>query len=140
MVRTMNIHQSLNWPLITFLGALAMIRPVSRIVGNQLSGGTSPALPITMTLVVSVIWVLIVGMSRVERPVATLVLAGLTYAVFAIILSAILSPILSGQLQGPIANPAAIIPILTTNALWGAVAGGLALLVQRGRGIRSGDS
>jgi hypothetical protein len=85
---------------------------------------------------VTAVWVLVVGLGRVAQPVLTLVGAGLAYGVFAIALSGILSPILSGELQGPLAMPIAIVPMLLVNALWGLVAGGLALLVARVRVTR----
>jgi thiamine transporter ThiT len=72
--------------------------------------------------------------------VLTLLFTGLTYAVLSIILSGILSPILTGELQGPLAMPIAIIPVVLFNAVWGLAAGGLALLLQRLRGLRSRDA
>jgi hypothetical protein len=85
-------------------------------------------------------WVLIVGLSRVREPLLTLVAAGLTYAVAAILLSAVLSPILTGELQGPLAMPFAVIPLFVTNMLWGLVAGALAVLVRRLRDGRHATS
>lgn len=124
----------LNWSLILGLAALALIRPLFSIVGlNDVLG--RPATPLILTAAITVAWVLIVGLSRVREPVLTLLVAGLTYAVASAILSTVLSPILSGELQGPLAMPLAIIPMLITNAIWGLVAGVLALVVQRARGV-----
>lgn len=124
----------LNWSLILGLAALALIRPLFSIVGlSDLLG--KPATPLVLTAVITVAWVLVVGLSRVREPVLTLVAAALAYAVAAGILSAILSPILTGEVQGVLATPLAIVPMLITNAIWGLVAGLLALAVQRGRGV-----
>lgn len=126
---------NLNWSLICGLGSLALIRPLASIVETQMGSDTGPVLPLGLTLLVTAAWVAIVGLSREPRPLLTLVLAGVAYAVFAALLSGILSRILTGELQGPFAMPLAIIPMLLVNALWGLVAGALALAVRRVRGI-----
>lgn len=132
------ITRRLNWPLVTGLAALALIRPLFSIVGlTDLLG--KPVTPIALTIAISLAWVLIVGLSRVASPILTLVAAGLVYALMATLLSAVLSPILTGELQGPLAMPLAIVPMLLTNALWGFLAGVLAQLVQRMRGALSDD-
>jgi hypothetical protein len=41
------------------------------------------------------------------------------------------SPILEGQLQGPITNPFAIVGVILTNVVWGAVTGLIAAAVQK---------
>lgn len=129
MERLRNLH----WPIIIGLGALALGRPLSRIIMSQASVDTSPAVPILLTLGISATWIVIVGFSRTPRPVLTLVLAGRVYAVAAIALSAVLSPILDGQLSGPLANPIAIVPMLLTTIIWGLVTGVIALGLQRQR-------
>ncbi|MGO1768496.1 MAG: hypothetical protein ACTHZX_00970 [Microbacterium sp.] len=133
----MDTIRSLHWPLILGLDALALIRPLTRIAEDQLGVDGAAAIPIALTVIISAIWVAVVGLSRTAQPVLTLLFAGLAYAVFSIILSGVLSPILVGELQGPLANPIALAPMLLTNAIWGVAAGGLALLVQRLRGIHS---
>ena len=127
---------SLQWPLILGLGALALVRPLVSIIEHQLGVTHPPVVTVLITLVISAVWIAVVGLSRTVHPVVTLLFTGLTYAVLSIILSGILSPILTGELQGPLATPAAVIPVLLTNAVWGAVAGALALLLQHLRGVR----
>ncbi|GAB3536122.1 hypothetical protein GCM10027403_15760 [Arthrobacter tecti] len=126
---------SLQWPLILGLGALALIRPLASITGVSDALG-KPATPLLLTLAVSIAWILIVGLSKARNPVLTLVFAGVAYALYSVVISGILSPILTGELQGPLAMPLAILPLLITNALWGLIAGLLALFLQRLRGIR----
>ncbi|WP_028662183.1 hypothetical protein [Saccharomonospora iraqiensis] len=128
--------RSLNRPLILGLGTLALIRPLTRVVESQLGIEHHPAVTISITVVITVVWIAAVGLTRNTAPVLTLVLAGLVYGVLSIALSGVLSPILSGSLRGPLANPVAIIPVLATNAAWGLVAGSLALALQRARGIQ----
>lgn len=131
----MNEIKNLQWPLVLGLGALALLRPLLNIVGvaDQVGG---PFVPLLATLVISVVWIAAVGLSRIAQPVLTLVFAGLVYGALSIVLSAILSPLLTGELQGPLATPAGfgIVAVLIVNAIWGAITGVLALLVQQLRG------
>lgn len=125
---------SLHWPLIIGLGALALVRPLASIIGVTDTLG-QPGTSLILTALITTAWVLVVGCSTVARPVATLVAAGLVYAALAALISAVLSPLLDGALTGPLTNPFALVGLLATNALWGLVAGVLALSVQRARGV-----
>lgn len=137
MTNTREITRDLDWRLVVGLGSLALVRPVVSIVGHQ-TGFTDPWwVPVLITVAVTVVWVLAVGTGSSRRPVLTLVGAGLVYAVLSTVLSGILSPILTGELQGPLAMPLAIVPLLLFNAGWGALAGVMALGVQRLRGRRA---
>jgi len=125
--------RSLNWPLILSLGVLALVRPLARIIEDQANADLSPALPITLTVAITVVWIAVVVPTRVRQPVLTLVCAGLTYGVLTIPLSAVTSVLLNDRLEGPLAMPIAIVPLLIINAIWGAVAGAIALAIRRTR-------
>jgi hypothetical protein len=125
--------KNLHWPLVLGLGALALVRPLIRIITDPAGSSDAPATAITVTLLISAIWIAVVGFTDVTHPLLTSVCAGVVYGVLSIVLSAILSPILTGQLQGPLATPFAIIPVLAVNAVWGLITGALALLVRRAR-------
>ncbi|MBE2998126.1 hypothetical protein IDM40_05310 [Nocardiopsis sp. HNM0947] len=116
----------LPWALVLGLGALALVRPLLSIVGVTEAVGGAIVQPL-VTVLITAVWVGTVVAVREPRPVATLVLTGLTYALASVVLSAVLSPVLSGELQGPLANPVALVPMAATNALWGLVAGLIAL-------------
>jgi hypothetical protein len=130
----MNDIKALNWPLILGLGALALIRPLVNIIEHQAGVDSGSITPIAITAGISVIWIAAAGLTKVRQPLLTLVFAGLAYGVFSMVLSAIVSPILLGRLEGPFANPIAIVPVLITNLVWGAITGALAMLIQRARG------
>jgi hypothetical protein len=130
---TMINLKSLHWPLILGLGVLALVRPVTNIIRDQAGMEPVPAIPVTLTVLISAAWILVVGLSRVPSPLLTLLFAGLTYGVLSTVLSAVLSPILLGQLQGPLTNPFALVSVLLINGIWGLAAGGLAWLVRRVR-------
>lgn len=133
-MNTTTTLKNLHWPLIIGLGTFALIRPLVNILGlDDILG--QPGTVLLLTGTITLVWVLAVGLSRVSRPVLTLVAAALVYALCAALLSAIISPILDGQLDGPFARPWVFIPLLATNAIWGAVAGLLALLLQQVRGV-----
>lgn len=121
---------SVSWPLVILLGVVALARPLARIT----DAADSQVGVLLLTLVVTAVWVLVVGLGRTSRPVLTLTLAGVAYVVMTLPLSAVLSTVLDGSFSGPLANPVAIVPLLAVNAAWGALAGVLALGVQRLRG------
>lgn len=130
--------RQLPWVLIAGLAALALLRPVVSIVLYQLDVSDPPAVPVLITAAISLVWVGVVGLSNVRRPVQVLVATGLAYGVASILLSAVVSPVLTGRLQGPLAMPVAIVPVLIFNAGWGAVTGVLAWVIQRWRSTRAG--
>ncbi len=109
---------------------IALVRPLFSIVGLSDALG-KPATPVVLTVGISAAWVLIAGFGRVRDPLITLVGAGVCYAAIVTVVSAVLSPIMTGHLQGPLAMPFSVIPLVLMNALWGAVAGVLAMLLQR---------
>lgn len=129
-LRSMNTLRELNWPLPVILGLVGLIRPLARITLER-SALPTALIALSMTAVVTVMWALGIGLARSANPLLGGIVTGLVYAVGAIILSGILSPILLGQLDGPLARPFAIVPMLLVNALWGALAGGLAMIVRR---------
>ena len=122
--------KNVNIPFVLALASLALVRPLMSMLGLLEAIG-QPFGSISVTVFISILWIGIVVLSRVAHPVKTLLYTGITYGVYAILLSAILSPIREGQLQGPITNPFAIVSVLLTNALWGLVAGGIATLLQQ---------
>jgi len=117
-------------PLAIGLAALALIRPLMSMLGLLEKIG-QPLASITVTIIISAIWIGAAVLLRVENPLKTLLYTGIIYGVFAIVISAILSPILEGRLQGPITNPFAIVSVLLTNAIWGLVTGGIAIAIRK---------
>lgn len=120
-----------KWQLAAGLGAIALLRPLARMTGIDQA---VPAGPWMLMLLISMVWIGVVGLGRVARPVLTLTLAGIAYGLFIIPLSAVVSTVLTGDVQGPMVLPIAIAPILIMNGLWGFLAGLLAAAVQRLRG------
>ncbi|HIW11672.1 MAG TPA: hypothetical protein H9891_00700 [Candidatus Salinicoccus stercoripullorum] len=113
---------NLNRNLIITLAMVALIRPLMSIIGiSEIVG--KPVASITSTIVISIIWIAAVTIKNETRPVITLMMTGIAYAITAMILSGILSPILTGTLQGPLTNSFAIISMLMTNIVWGFVTG-----------------
>ena len=122
---------TVSWLLACALGVIALIRPVVRIIATQAGYELSAAVPVLLTLGITVVWVVAVDSARTPSPVLTLMIAGVVYAVLSTGLSGVLSPILDGEFSVPLANPVAIIPMLLINAGWGLVAGGIALTFRR---------
>lgn len=135
MTSTPSVRTDLRWALVIALGALALVRPVLNILGAL--DDVKPVGPLVVTVAITAVWIAVVVLARAPRPVHTLVLAGITYAVLALALSGILSPIVDDELRGPLANPIAILPMLVVNALWGLLAGLLAAALQGATGRES---
>ncbi|GGQ27833.1 hypothetical protein ACFFKE_24035 [Streptomyces mutabilis] len=128
-VRLRRLHR----PMVALLTVVALVRPVFSVTGATDALGR-PLTPLLLTLLISLFWILAVGLSRVREPLLTPVAAGVAYAVAALVLSGVLSPVLTGELRGPLARPQAILPMLLVNGVWGAVCGVCALGVRRLRG------
>lgn len=122
------MKEPIRWRLVLLLGAFALIRPALRmtgIIGDE--GFVHPVAGVLgASLLITFVWVIAAVQSRTSRPVMTLVLAGVAYAIFAAVLSLPFSVILEGQLAGPLLNPFAMASMVMINALWGAVAGVIA--------------
>jgi hypothetical protein len=108
---------SLLWPLTGLTGAL----------------GTGAPRALTIVGITAAVWIGVVGLGRVPRPVLTLTLTGLAYGLVAVLVGTLV-PALAG-FGGPGGGPAwTIVPALVFDAGWGALAGLVAAGVQRLRG------
>lgn len=129
------MKQQLQFRLVLLLGAFALIRPILRLTG--VAGNEGPLNPavasVGATVLITLVWIFAVIQSRTARPVLTLALAGVTYALLSSTLAAVLSPILDGELQGPLTNPFALVSVLIVNAAWGAISGCLAWVIASAR-------
>ncbi len=115
------------WSLVLGLGALALLRPLVDITGAAGALDRPFLLWPATAVLVTVTWVAAVVVTRVPRPLLTLVCTGLAHAVFSIVVSAVLSPVMLGELRGPLTHPFGFVAALALNALWGLVAGVIAL-------------
>ena len=84
------------------LGLVGLARPITNTVLDQIGVDPGPVVPLGWTLLITLLWVAVVGLGRVPRPLLTLTLAGLVYGLSALLLSGILSPLLLGRLEGPL--------------------------------------
>lgn len=113
----------LSWPTVLGLGAMALLWPLTALTGL---GGDGAPRALAVLGLTALVWVGVVGLGRVARPVLTLTLAGLTFGVVAVVVSA---------LVGVDGDRAAwtLVPALALDTFWGFVAGTLAAAVQRAR-------
>lgn len=119
---TSSIDKRLNWKLIAVLSFIALVRPLMSTFGISDAIG-QPFASITVTIIISIVWIITIFIKRDSRPILTLISVGIGYGILAIIMSGIFSPILTGQLQGPLTNPVGILSVLVTNAIWGLITG-----------------
>ena len=113
-----NLHR----PLIVALGAVALIRPFLSILGVSEGG---PWVPILATALITVVWIGVVVIRRVQRPIITLTAAGGMYSVFVLVMMIVGDPSRISQLR--YAGPSIII----TNLVWGGIAGLIAEGIRR---------
>ncbi|GAA4691003.1 hypothetical protein APR04_002867 [Promicromonospora umidemergens] len=118
------------WAVVGGLAALALLWPLAGLTGAL---GTGAPRALTIIGITAVVWIGVVGLGRVPRPVLTLTLTGVAYGLVAHAV-ALLVPVLGG-LGGPGGGPLwTIVPALLLDAMWGALAGLAAAGVQRLRG------
>ncbi|WP_285103553.1 hypothetical protein [Promicromonospora sp. MEB111] len=121
---------AVSWTLVAGLSALALLWPLTGLTGALGSGGPRALAIIGIT---AAVWIGVVGLGRVPRPVLTLTLTGLAYGLVATAIGTLV-PVLSG-FGGPGGGPAwTLVPALAFDTMWGALAGIAAAGVQRLRG------
>lgn len=127
--------RDLRWRLIAVLAAVALVRPAIH-VGEHLVGATvAEWIPFGITVAITAVWVAVVGGAKVRYPLSTLIATGLTYVVYTAVLGLVGGLLLMGAAQGPLTDPISFPGIIVTNLIWGIIAGALATLVQRVRGV-----
>lgn len=121
------------WAVVTGLSALALLWPLTGLTGVLGTGAPRAFAVISIT---AAVWIGVVGLGRVPRPVLTLTLTGLAYGLVGVALSQ-LAPVLAGfgGPGGAGVEPAwTIIPALLVDSFVGLLAGLVAAGVQRLRG------
>ncbi|MFD7306821.1 hypothetical protein [Promicromonospora sp. NPDC059942] len=124
---------AVSWTLVAGLSALALLWPLTGLTGAL---GTGAPRALTIIGLTAAVWIGVVGLGRVPRPVLTLALTGLAYGLVATLIGTLV-PVLSGfgPGGGPGGGPAwTLIPALAFDTMWGALAGLVAAGVQRLRG------
>lgn len=121
------------WAVVAGLSALALLWPLTGLTGVL---GTGAPRAFAIIGITAAVWIGVVGLGRVPRPVLTLTLTGLAYGIVGVALGQLV-PVLAGY-GGPGGSgvePAwTIIPALLVDTFVGAVAGLVAAGVQRLRG------
>ena len=120
----------INWKISIILGTAALIRPLMSILGVMEIIG-QPYTSLGLTLLISFVWIGTVVLTKEKRPILILVMAGVSYASFAIILSGILSTLSTGEIQGPLTNPLALISVFATNIIWGLITGCISWVIMK---------
>ncbi|GAB2479496.1 hypothetical protein GCM10027063_21610 [Promicromonospora xylanilytica] len=122
---------TIPWALVGGLATLALLWPLAGLTGAL---GTGAPRALTIIGITAVVWIGVVGLGRVPRPVLTLTLTGVAYGLVAHVV-ALLVPVLGGA-GGPGGGPLwTIVPALLFDAMWGALAGLAAAGVQRLLGV-----
>lgn len=123
---------SLPWPVILGLASLALLWPLTALWG--LEQGAPRAL--TLLGLTAAVWIGVVGIGRIRRPVLTLTVTGLLHGALLLVIGGLLA---GGG--GPSLDPlhlVMLLPALVRDAGIGALLGLVALGVQRVLGPRHG--
>lgn len=90
MLDTVKAEQKINrlpWSLIASLGLFALIRPVTKVLGDVFGYDVSPLATILLTVAVAVVWIAIIVRLKVKEPIVVLALSGVVYAVSSIVMA-----------------------------------------------------
>lgn len=126
----MPVRPAVPWAVVAGLATLALLWPLTGLTGVLGTGAPRATAVIGIT---AAVWIGVVGLGRVPRPVLTLTLTGVAYGLVATALG-ILVPVLAGFGPGSVGPAWSIVPVLLVYSLWGAVVGLAAAGVQRLRG------
>lgn len=118
----------ISWPLVAGLASMALLWPLTGLTGI---GGTGAPRALGIVALTAVVWIGVVGFGRVPRPVLTLTMTGLASGVVILLVSTLIGGVGPGG-EGAVAWTA--VPALAMDAGWGALAGVVALGVQKARG------
>ncbi|MFC7876558.1 hypothetical protein [Isoptericola sp. NPDC057391] len=118
----------ISWPLVAGLASMALLWPLTGLTGI---GGTGAPRALGIVALTAVVWIGVVGFGRVPRPVLTLTMTGLAFGVVALLVSTLFGGV---GLGGEGAAAWTAVPALAMDAGWGALAGVVALGVQKARG------
>lgn len=113
----------ISWLIVLGLAALFLLWPLTNLLGFD----SGPVRALSVIGVTAVVWIGVVGLGGVPRPVLTLTLSGIAYGALGIVLALFFNG--PGQWW-------TLVPALAMSALWGCLAGLLAAGVQHLR--RSG--
>lgn len=108
--------------LIIGLASLTLVKPVIGMLG-LMNFIRVPALGMRFNIIISLIWIIAVVYTRVQKPMKTLFYTGVTSGIFTVIFGGVFSILFSGRLQGPLVNPFAFVSIMTTSAVLGLISG-----------------
>ena len=120
------------WAVVAGLSALALLWPLTGLTGVL---GTGAPRAFAVIGITAAVWIGVVGLGRVPRPVLTLTLTGLAYGLVGVALGQLV-PVLAGLGPGGSGvGPAwTIVPALLVDTFVGLLAGLVAAGVQRLRG------
>lgn len=118
----------ISWPVVAGLASMALLWPLTGLTGI---GGAGAPRALAIVGLTAVVWIGVVGFGRVPRPVLTLTLTGLAFGVVALAVSTLFGGVGIGG-EGAAAWTA--VPALAMDAGWGALAGLVALGIQKARG------
>lgn len=125
----------LPWVVIVCLAAIALIRPVVRVLGDVFGYEVSSLATIIITAAIALLWIGVVVKLRVKNPIIVLAISGAAYAVLSIVMAVaiqLLAPDLGDdEARIPVLLTAGLIATTVFNTIYGAFLGFIASLIQK---------
>ena len=123
----------LPWMLIFILALIQLTRPILSTAG--FFDDFSPQGPIIATALIALIWVGVAVIGNVREPVKVLAMAGATYAVIGVAMAVFLQTFFTWSPEEtasiPLLLTAGLVGGIVVNAIWGALLGIVAIVIQK---------
>jgi drug/metabolite transporter (DMT)-like permease len=125
--------RQLPWKVIFVLALIQLTRPISSTAG--FFDNFRPQGPIIATALIALIWVGVAVIGKVREPVKVLAMAGATYAVIGVVMAVFLQTFFTWSPEEtasiPLLLTAGFVGGIVVNAIWGALLGIVAIVIQK---------
>ena len=125
--------RQLPWKLIFVLALIQLTRPISSTAG--FFDNFRPQGPIIATALIALIWVSVAVIGKVREPVKVLAMAGATYAIIGVVMAVFLQTFFTWSPEEtasiPLLLTAGLVGGIVVNAIWGALLGIVAIVIQK---------
>jgi drug/metabolite transporter (DMT)-like permease len=125
--------RQLPWKLIFILALIQLSRPILSTAG--FFDNFRPQGPIIATALIALVWVGVAAIGKVREPVKVLAVAGATYAVIGVAMAVFLQTFFTWSPEEtasiPLLLTAGLVGGIVVNAIWGALLGIVAIVIQK---------
>lgn len=124
------VNEDLNPRLIVMLGLLGLVPTI--FASDGIADHVGSDTPTYLALLVGLVWIAVVGLGNMPKPIQTLTMTGLTCGGLFIVIGAILTAIIEGQIFFYLL-PLELVSVIIGATIAGAVCGVLAYAIRVAR-------